>query len=101
MNPVNKNSLLQEESISLRDLGLTFTRLLAAMAVDPHGYFEKKYVARIESATTENEINGVLTQLVQWASSSAVSDAERLRLDSELTAQGLPKVAELRLRFLP
>ena len=93
--------LLQENPASLREFGLTFARLVAAMAVDPHGYFEKKYVARIEQASTDNEINGVLTQLVQWAASSSVSDAERTRLDNELTAQGLPSVAELRLHLLP
>jgi len=95
------SNLLQEESVSLREFGLTFARLIAGMAVDPHGYFEKKYVARIERASSDHEINGVLTQLVQWTTSSAVSDAERSRLDKELSAQGLPSVAELRLHLLP
>ena len=95
------NQLLQEHSLSLRDFGLMFARLIAAMAVDPHGYFEKKYVARIEQASSDHEINGLLIQLVQWTGSSTVSDAERSRLDSELTVQGLPSVAELRLHLLP
>ena len=30
-----------------RDFGLTFVRLIAGMAVDPHGYFELKYAASI------------------------------------------------------
>ena len=98
---MSMDKLLQESSVNLREFGLTFARLVAAMAVDPHGYFEKKYVARIEQASSDNEINGVLTQLVQWTTSSSVSDAERSRLDNELSAQGLPSVAELRLHLLP
>ena len=95
------DQLLASTSLTLRDFGLLFARLIAGMAVDPHGYFEKKYVARIEQSTSEQEINGVLTQLVQWAASSAVSDAERERLDRELDEQGLPSIADLRLHLLP
>ena len=94
-------ALLGDAQISLREFGLTFARLVANMAVDPHGYFEKKYTARIEHARTDHEINGVLAQLVQWASSSSVTDAERERLDSELGRQGLPCVADLRAQLLP
>lgn len=93
--------LLQSSSVSLREFGLTFARLIAGVGVDPHGYFEKKYVARIEQSASDHEINGVLTQLVQWATSSAVSDAERARLDRELGAQGLPSIADLRVHLLP
>ena len=95
------DQLLADKQVTLRDFGLLFARLIAAMAVDPHGYFEKKYTARIEQARTDNEINGVLVQLVQWAASSALTDAERQRLDNELTEQGLPVVAELRSHLLP
>jgi hypothetical protein len=69
--------------------------------VDPHGYFEKKYIARIERASSDNEISGVLAHLVQWAASSTFSDAERERLDRELGAQGLPCMADLRASLLP
>jgi len=93
--------LLQGNPISLRDFGLMFARLVANLAVDPHGYFEKKYVARIEQATSDNEIQGVLTLLVQWMASSSVSDAERARLDSQLGEQGLPTIDNLRAQLLP
>lgn len=94
-------TLLADKQVTLRDFGLLFAQMIAGMAVDPHGYFEKKYTARIEQARTDNEINGVLAQLVQWAASSALSDAERQRLDNQLTEQGLPVVAELRSHLLP
>jgi hypothetical protein len=95
------DKLLADRGMGLRDFGLLFARQIAAMAVDPHGYFEKKYIARIENAHTDHEINGVLAQLVQWAASSAVSDAERSRLDRELDKQGLPCVADLSGLLLP
>ncbi len=93
--------LLADSQMSLRDFGLIFARLVAGLAVDPHGYFEKKYTARIERAHSDGEINGVLAQLVQWAASSAITDAERERLDRELGNQGLPSIAVLRANLLP
>jgi hypothetical protein len=85
----------------LRELGVVFARMVAALAVDPHGYFEKKYTARIESAESDTEIRGVLAQLVLWTTSSALSDENRATLDNKLQQLGLPSVAELRLQFLP
>lgn len=93
--------LLAGSQTNLRDFGLTFARLIASLGVDPHGYFEKKYCARIESAHTDNEISGVLAQLVQWSVSSAVSDDQRARLDAELQGKGLPTIADLRSLLLP
>jgi len=85
----------------IREFGLTFARMIAGLAVDPHGYFEKKYSARIESAKTDQEITGIVAQLVQWAGSAAVSDEDRKRLDRELSLIGMPSIADLRLRYLP
>ena len=85
----------------LRHFAIEFARMVAALAVDPHGYFEKKYTARIERAQSEIEVRGVLTQLIQWAASSAVTDENRATLDRKLQQLGKPSVAELRLQFLP
>jgi len=85
----------------IRNFGVTFAGLIAELAVDPHGYFEKKYAARIESAQSEQEIKGVVAQLVQWVTSSAISAQERDHLDRELVRRGLPSVSDLRLQYLP
>lgn len=84
-----------------REIGLVLTRLIAGLAVDPHGYFEKKYTARIESAISDAEISSVLAQLLQWIGSSSVSERERAKLDRELSGRGLPKINDLRLQYLP
>jgi hypothetical protein len=92
---------IRKSKKELQEFAVTFARMIAAMAMDPHGYFEKKYAARIEQAESSEEINGVLAQLVQWAASSAVSDAERERINRELDERGLPTIAALRLHYLP
>lgn len=89
------------EDSNIREIGIELARLIAGLAVDPHGYFEKKYIARIENAHTDIEVNGVLAQLVQWAVSSSISDSEREKLDRELANRGFPDIAELRLQYLP
>ena len=80
---------MEQSLTEIRAFGLTFARLIAGLAVDPHGYFEKKYAARIESAHSPQEINGIVAQLVQWAASTAVSDTEREHLDRELQSRGM------------
>ena len=91
-----------EQSLKeIRDFGITFARLIAGLAVDPHGYFEKKYTSRIENSHSTQEINGVVAQLVQWVGSSAVTAQEREHLDRELDRLGLPSIADLRLQYLP
>jgi hypothetical protein len=85
----------------LQEFAVTFAQLVAGMAVDPHGYFEKKYTARIRSSQSAQEINGVVTQLVQWLGSPAISSQERESLDRELARRALPSIADLRLHYLP
>ena len=92
---------MEKSLAEIRNFGLTFARLIAGMAVDPHGYFEKKYAARIESAKSAQEINVILAQLVQWAGSSAVSEQEREHLDRELGKRDLPPIEALRQQYLP
>jgi triphosphoribosyl-dephospho-CoA synthetase len=91
---------LQKGKEELQQFALTFAGLIAEMAVDPHGYFQMKYAARIEKAHSEQEIRGVLTQLVQWTTSSSVTDAEREKLDRELGERGMPSTADLRAHLL-
>jgi hypothetical protein len=90
-----------DDAFDLRELSVAFARMVAALAVDPHGYFEKKYTARIEHAQTDTEIRGVLAQLILWTTSSALTDENRATLDRKLQQLGMPSVAELRLQFLP
>ena len=92
---------LQKGKEELQQFALTFAGLIAEMAVDPHGYFQMKYTSRIEHAETDTEIRGVLAQLIQWTTSSALSDENRATLDRKLEQHGMPSVAELRVQFLP
>ena len=89
------DKLLAKRGMSLSDFALFLVRQIAALAVDPHGYFEMKYIARIRNASSDQEINDVLEQLVQWVAGSSLSDAERARLDRELDQHGLPSVTDL------
>lgn len=86
---------------TLQEFAVTFAQLVAGLAVDPHGYFEKKYTARIQAAQSEHEINGVVAQLVQWIGSPAINNQERERLDHELARRDLPSIADLRVHYLP
>jgi hypothetical protein len=98
--PEEIDRYIGEGAADLRDLAITFAQLIAGLAMDPHGYFEKKYSALIERSKSEQEISGVLVQLVQWAVSSEVTDSQRATLDKQLADRGMPKLADLRASFL-
>ena len=86
-----------EQSISeVREFGLTFARLIANLAVDPHGYFEKQYAARIENARAVEEISGVVAHLVRWVESPVLNEKERERLNHELDQRGMPSIEDIR-----
>lgn len=93
--------IIGQDRNGLQEFAVTFAQLVAGLAVDPHGYFEKKYTARIMGSQSTEEINGVLAQLVQWIGSPAINKQERERLDHELARRDLPSIADLRLHYLP
>ena len=89
---------MEQSLTEVRQFGLTFARLIAGLAVDPHGYFEKQYAARIENAHSAQEVRGVIANLVRWVESPVISTQERDTLDHELTRLGLPSIEEIRLQ---
>ena len=95
------DNIIGQDRNRLQQFAVTFAQLVAGLAVDPHGYFEKKYTARIMGSQSIEEINGVVAQLVQWIGSPAINNQERERLDRELALRDLPSIADLRLHYLP
>lgn len=89
---------MEQKLIEIREFGLTFARLIANLAVDPHGYFEKQYAARIENAHSTEEITGVIANLVRWVESPVISEQERDTLEHELARLGLPSIEDIRLQ---
>ena len=85
----------------IREFGLTFARLIAGLALDPHGSFEKQYAARIENAHSAQEIKGVIAHLVRWVESPVISAQERGTLSRELAERGLPSIEDIRLQKFP
>jgi hypothetical protein len=92
---------MEQSLIETREFGLTFARLIAGLAVDPHGYFEKQYAACIENARSTEEIKGVVANLVRWVESSVISDQEREQLKRELDQLGLPSIEDIRKNKFP
>ena len=92
---------MEQSLTETREFGLVFARLVAGLAVDPHGYFEKQYAARIESSQSAEEIKGVIANLVRWVASSVISDQEREQLERELDQRGLPSIEDIQQKKFP
>ena len=86
---------MEQSLTETRGFGLTFVRLVAGLAVDPHGYFEKQYVARIENAQSTEEIKSVVAHLVRWIESPVISSQERDTLKRELDQLNLPTLEDI------
>ncbi|MEC9375197.1 MAG: hypothetical protein VYA80_02360 [Pseudomonadota bacterium] len=69
-----------------------FVRFLATLDMDPHGYFEKQYVSRIERSFSEAEIREVLVELLQWVESNEISDKHRTALGKKLEKFGMAEL---------
>ena len=92
---------MEQSLTEIREFGLTFARLIAGLAVDPHGYFEKQYAARIESAQSTEEIKGVVANLVRWIESPVISEQEREQLQQELDKRSLPSIKDIQQKKFP
>ena len=92
---------MEQNLTEIRQFGISFARLIADLAVDPHGYFEKQYAARIENAQSAQEIRGVIAHLVRWVESPVISAQERETLDRELAKRGLPSIDDIRMQQFP
>ena len=92
---------MEQSLTETREFGLTFARLIAGLAVDPHGYFEKPYVARLAHAPSTEGIKNVVEHLVLWIESPVVSSQERDTLNRELDQLSLPMLEDIRRKKFP
>jgi hypothetical protein len=92
---------MEQSLTEVREFGLTFVRLVADLAVDPHGYFEKHYAARIENALSTEEIKSVVAHLVLWIESPVISSQERDTLNRELDQLNLPTLEDIGRKKFP
>jgi len=92
---------MEQSLTEVREFGLTFTRLVAGLAVDPHGYFEKHYAARIENALSTEEIKSVVSHLVLWIESPVISSQERDTLNRELDQLNLHTLEDIGRKKFP
>jgi hypothetical protein len=65
-------------------------RFLLARMMDPHLYFEQKYLSTIRGAESASELRAWLEGLVDWMASTGLDRAAIAELDEELGREGLP-----------
>lgn len=69
---------------------LQLVRFMSTISMDPHLYFEQKLTAQIAAAESQEDIDRVLSGLVDWIASIDLTAAQINRLDSKLAALALP-----------
>ena len=75
---------------------LQMITFLSNAAMDPHRYFEQKWLAEVQALESSDELLQRLRQLVAWFDGADLGDIRRMQLDRELAAQGLPTIDSMR-----
>lgn len=65
-------------------------RFLLARMMDPHLYFEQKYMSMIRGTESSSELRALIEGLVDWMASTGLDHAAIAELDEELAQEGLP-----------
>lgn len=71
-------------------------RFVSTVAMDPHLYFEQKWTAEIAASESRDDLLRRMDQLVAWVDAAGLSESQLRRLDSVLTADGLPTFSGMR-----
>lgn len=72
--------------------------LLTKQSMDPHLYFERKYLAEINCAASAEAVVEILDGIALWLTSPDFGPDSLDRLEQELTSAGLPSIASFRSR---
>ena len=68
----------------------TLVRLVANQMVDPHRYFEQKLVGEMRASRDAAARDALLSQLLQWLDDGLLTEAQRERVDAQLSQAGMP-----------
>ena len=71
-------------------------QLITKHVMDPHLYFEKKYLAEIDRADSAKAVLDILDGIAHWLTSPAFGRESLECLERDLELAGLPSVASIR-----
>jgi hypothetical protein len=74
----------------LKRFAAAVIRFLVARMMDPHLYFEQKYMSTIRGTESSSELRALMEELVDWIASTALDHAAIAELDEELAQEELP-----------
>lgn len=86
------------EPIAERRFCLVVVRYLSTIVMDPHLYFEQKWIAELQSTEEPAELLGLARQLIGWIDTVGLTDTQADRLDALLADERLPDLRQMRDR---
>ena len=78
-----------------REASIFVIRFLSDRLMDPHLYFQVKYIGLVQSGKTVAELQSIMRDLFNWSYSGGLSRTDILALDQALTQAGLPAFISL------
>lgn len=78
------------ELAALKDRYIFVVRFLSQRMMDPHLYFETKYVSRIMQAGSHTEVEQVASEVLAWIDAGGLSVEGRAALNAALRGAGWP-----------
>ena len=80
---------------ALRDYCIRIVRFVSDGALDPHLYFETKYIGDVTVAESVDQLIGILIGLVDWIDETEGDSGRLSRFDRLLGRAGLPSLSLL------
>ena len=63
--------------------------------MDPHLYFETKFISLIRRSNNMTDLQLLMHDLIDWTQTAGLSEQDVRNLNESLSAQGLPVLNEL------
>jgi len=79
----------------IRRFATFLVRFVANTAVDPHRYFEQRYLGEIRNARNNAELTRVVRGLIDWVMNGGLDQSGCNALDAQLHDEGLPTLQRM------
>jgi len=81
--------------IAQQEASIFVIRFLSERLMDPHLYFQVKYIGLVQSGESVAEVQLIMRDLMNWVHSGGLDAADIQALDQALAQAGLPTFVTL------
>jgi hypothetical protein len=94
-NPSDVSGAQAQRLQERKDACIFVVRFLSRRMMDPHLYFETKFISLIRRSTNMTDLHLLMDDLIDWTQTAGLSEQDIRNLNESLSTRGLPVLDEL------